>query len=265
MKMAPVEYLFLMYAMLCLAMLIAVWSVISSALKEWKERNALKRRIYIAGPMRGIRHFNFEAFDAAKQALEEDGFEVVSPADLDREEHFHPENLPDDYDWSTVPDDFSLSDAIDRDVSAIKTCSHIYMLKGWEASKGATAEKSLADWMGLTVHYQYQPPVIQAARQNSGKPEMSQLHHFRLEALAAHCTAGRLKYPDVQGQPNWRLGGKPDQEYLDAADRHLAKIVRGETYDDETGTMHAAAVAWNMLAMITNNYADAEIVEVVNA
>ena len=98
--------------------------------------------------------------------------------------------------------------------------------------------------------------MTKASRHNEGKPELSQLFHFEkgLEALAAHCAAGRDKYPDVDGVPNWTLGGKPDQEYLDAATRHLGAIVRGEVYDQETGTLHAAAVAWNMLALITLNH-----------
>ena len=98
--------------------------------------------------------------------------------------------------------------------------------------------------------------MTEASRHNEGKPELSQLFHFEkgLEALAAHCAAGRDKYPDVDGVPNWTLGGKPDQEYLDAATRHLGAIVRGEVYDQETGTLHAAAVAWNMLALITLNH-----------
>tara|TARA_R110000787_G_scaffold211213_1_gene320923 strand:+ start:201 stop:548 length:348 start_codon:yes stop_codon:yes gene_type:complete len=94
-----------------------------------------------------------------------------------------------------------------------------------------------------------------AARHNEGKPELSQLLHFKegLEALAEHCAVGRSKYPDVDGVPNWILGGKPDQEYLDAAVRHLAAIVQGEEVDPETGTLHAAAVAWNMLTLMTVN------------
>ena len=90
------------------------------------------------------------------------------------------------------------------------------------------------------------------------EPELSQLFYFKagLEALAAHCSAGRSKYPDVDGRPNWTLGGKPDQEYLDSATRHLASLVRGETHDPETHTLHAAAIAWNMLAMITLNHDD---------
>ena len=102
--------------------------------------------------------------------------------------------------------------------------------------------------------------MTEASRHNEGKPQLSQLHHFKagLEALAEHCTAGRGKYPDVDGVPNWTLGGKPDSEYLDAAERHLGAIVRGETHDVETGTLHAAAVAWNMLALITLNYEDTQ-------
>jgi hypothetical protein len=100
---------------------------------------------------------------------------------------------------------------------------------------------------------------LKAARDNTGKPQLSQLFHFKdgLNALAAHCSAGREKYPDVDGVPNWLLGGKPDQEYLDSACRHLAALVQGEHVDGETGTLHAAAVAWNMLAMVTLNYAKA--------
>ncbi|MHB1850453.1 MAG: DUF4406 domain-containing protein, partial [Acidimicrobiales bacterium] len=41
-------------------------------------------RIYIAGPMRGVKDWNFPAFDAARDLLVAAGWEVVSPADLDR-------------------------------------------------------------------------------------------------------------------------------------------------------------------------------------
>lgn len=94
----------------------------------------------------------------------------------------------------------------------------------------------------------------EALRDNSGKPELSQVLHFDLEWLADHCAAGRAKYPDTSpGVPNWTLGGKPDQEYLDSASRHLAALVRGEEYDSELGTHHAAAITWNMLALLTCN------------
>jgi len=100
---------------------------------------------------------------------------------------------------------------------------------------------------------------VEAARANSGKPELAQLLLFApaLEALAAHCTAGRAKYADrPDGQPNWTLGGKPDSEYTDAAMRHLAAFVGGARYDRETGTQHLAAVLWNIATLITMNHDD---------
>jgi hypothetical protein len=95
-------------------------------------------------------------------------------------------------------------------------------------------------------------------RDNSGKPRLSQLHHFALDHLAAHCDQGRRKYPDRdRGDgtmvPNWTIGGKPDEEYLDAIDRHLGEFVRGEIYDHELGTYVMAAIAWNALAWLTLN------------
>lgn len=112
-------------------------------------------RCYIAGPMRGIPLFNFPAFDAAKAYLAEHwGFIPVSPADLDRGAGFDPSTLPADYDWQDLQKiGFSLQDAIDRDVAELKTCEVICMLEGWQNSKGAKAEKAIAEWMGRTVLY----------------------------------------------------------------------------------------------------------------
>lgn len=98
-----------------------------------------------------------------------------------------------------------------------------------------------------------------AARNNEGKPTLGQLLHFypALVQLAAHCDAGRVKYPDLDdGRPNWTLGGKPDSEYIDAALRHLAAHVRGEELDHETGTRHLVAALWNLAAIVTLNHPD---------
>lgn len=120
--------------------------------------------IYVAGPMRGKKFFNFPAFDAAKEELERQGFSVISPADLDRAVGFDPEVLGSDYDWTDLNKcDFSLMDAIDRDVSALKKCDAIYMLRGWETSKGAIAEKALAEWMRLEVRYQDDADILEEA------------------------------------------------------------------------------------------------------
>ena len=102
-------------------------------------------------------------------------------------------------------------------------------------------------------------PSPKALRANTGKPEVSQIRFFgsALNKLAKVMMQGRLKYPDSEpGVPNWTLGGKPDSEYLDAADRHITKFVKGEHFDDEVGTHHLAHAVWNLLALLENNYPD---------
>lgn len=122
-----------------------------------------RKKIYIAGPMRGIEYFNFLSFDAASMRLHLRGFYPVSPADLDRKAGFDPFILGLDYDWNDLDScGFSLADAIDRDIAAIKECQAIYMLEGWENSKGARSEKALAEWMGLEVFYEVAEATTEA-------------------------------------------------------------------------------------------------------
>jgi len=95
-----------------------------------------------------------------------------------------------------------------------------------------------------------------ALRDNEGKAKLSQLLLFApaLKALADHCTEGRLKYADLKdGTPNWSLGGKPDEEYLDAALRHITEVVCGNEVDPESGTEHISAAIWNLMALQTLN------------
>lgn len=112
-------------------------------------------KIYIAGPMRGKKWFNFPDFDWAKECLVRAGWEVISPADLDREVGFDVKNLPPDTDWNDVSKlGFDLKAAVQRDVAAILDCDAIFMLHGWSESRGAKAEKAVAEWLGLMVFYQ---------------------------------------------------------------------------------------------------------------
>lgn len=103
-------------------------------------------RVYVAGPMRGVLHFNFPAFDAARDLGRSLGFDVVSPADIDRD------NGVDEY--APPSDGFTNADLrvfVKRDVDAILTCDAIAMLPGWKQSKGARAEHAVAEWLGLTI------------------------------------------------------------------------------------------------------------------
>jgi hypothetical protein len=111
-------------------------------------------KIYLAGPMRGIPHFNFPAFDYAAEKLRAMGFDVFSPADNDRAKStVSPELSPTgDQDELTKQTGFSLRNALADDTRFIcKEADIIALLPGWEKSKGATAEHALSVALGHTV------------------------------------------------------------------------------------------------------------------
>jgi Domain of unknown function (DUF6378)/Domain of unknown function (DUF4406) len=99
--------------------------------------------IYIAGPMRGYPRYNFDAFDAAQADLVKRGYEVISPAQMDRDVGFDP-------DCKEVSQTF-LDEAMCRDIEAIKKADGVALLPGWERSTGAQAEMWLARWRHIPV------------------------------------------------------------------------------------------------------------------
>lgn len=104
---------------------------------------------YIAGPMRGHKHFNFPQFDEARKQLNyelqyEKGIyhDVISPADIDRAA-------------SEVLIGQELVDCVYRDTMALiwmarypARCGVIF-LPGWARSVGARAEYALARWLNI--------------------------------------------------------------------------------------------------------------------
>jgi hypothetical protein len=109
------------------------------------------KRIYIAGPMRGYKHYNFPAFDAAAERLRRLGFEPVSPADADRQLGFDPMMLPDDHDWNQLPEGWDIREVAKRCCDAVIGCDGMLMLSTWDCSSGASAERQLAYWLNIPV------------------------------------------------------------------------------------------------------------------
>jgi len=101
-------------------------------------------RVYCCGPMRGYRDYNWPAFDRAKKHLQQLGYEVVSPADLDRED-----GLTCDMD----PCDIDIRERLTRAVTAQLTCDEICLIKGWPYSLGAQAELALAKAAEMGILY----------------------------------------------------------------------------------------------------------------
>lgn len=92
-------------------------------------------KAYISGPMSGLPEFNFPAFFAAADELRGAGYEPVNPADgvTDTSKH-----------WTYY---------MRRAIRLLLDADEIWMLPGWEQSKGATLEKHVAEQLSMPVRY----------------------------------------------------------------------------------------------------------------
>ncbi|QPC43477.1 DUF4406 domain-containing protein [Kaustia mangrovi] len=114
--------------------------------------------IYVAGPMRGIPEFNFPAFHAAAARLRAEGHNVFNPAERDIERHggidVSKGNAEGCEETAAKEHGFSLRQALADDTRYIcLEADAIALLPGWETSRGARAEKALADALGhVTLH-----------------------------------------------------------------------------------------------------------------
>lgn len=111
-------------------------------------------KIYIAGPMSGLKAFNFHAFDAAAEHLFAIGHEVISPAELDapefRERVMGANGTEKDLlgEWGNC---------LARDVKLITDdgVEALALLPGWWKSRGANLEAVVGLLNGLKF-FQYQ-------------------------------------------------------------------------------------------------------------
>jgi hypothetical protein len=92
-------------------------------------------RIYLAGPMSNLPDFNYPAFNAEAARLRYLGHHVENPA----------ENPP--------PPCGTWLGYMRIAVAQLVTCDEVHMLPGWELSKGANAEFTLAVSLGLKIKY----------------------------------------------------------------------------------------------------------------
>lgn len=93
------------------------------------------KTIYISGPMTGLPDLNFPAFNAAARMLRDLGHDVRNPAEVGEE----PGKSWEDY--------------MRKDLRLLCDCTHIYLLPGWEKSKGAHLELHIAHRLGMEVMF----------------------------------------------------------------------------------------------------------------
>ena len=99
----------------------------------------MKKRIYISG---AIAHHDIEerrkAFDLAERYLSMKGYDPVNP---------FKNGLPEDAHWM---------EHMRADIAKLLQCDGIYMLVGWELSKGAKLELDVASSCRIEVMFQNQ-------------------------------------------------------------------------------------------------------------
>nr|DAT58458.1 MAG TPA: protein of unknown function (DUF1937) [Caudoviricetes sp.] len=90
--------------------------------------------IYISGPMEGIEGYE-KNFKVAEEKMKEAGHEVVNPAEIDGEGMTREELLA-------------------LDLWMLEECNAIYMLKGWQQSRGANREYGFALGQHMAIMYE---------------------------------------------------------------------------------------------------------------
>ena len=86
--------------------------------------------VYISGPITGV-HEYAKAFQVAEDALVDYGHSVINPCKLPHN-HSH-----------------SWEDFMKEDLTALLKCDGIFMIAGWQESRGAKIEYELAMQLGM--------------------------------------------------------------------------------------------------------------------
>ncbi len=200
--------------------------------------------------MSGIPEFNAPAFTAFAVKYRERGWKVISPPELDME-----------------AGDFAYESCIKRDMRLLVDAGiqALYMLPGWQKSKGANLEKLLAELTGIpcfdaesgeavtetVVEKVTQTAPRQTMPRNSADrkavPLCTGVFDYFPAALAS--VARLSKHGNDKHNPgeplHWARGKSTD--HADCIARHL--VDRG-IIDADTGLSHTVEIAWRALALL---------------
>jgi hypothetical protein len=158
-------------------------------------------RLYIAGPMTGYPQFNIPAFDEMAALLREQGYDVVSPAELDDPEIRAISLLSPDGNIDTLTTHGqSFGDFLARDVKMLADdgIDSVVVLPGWAKSRGARLETFVANAIcGLDIcvvkHYKsggvslMRVPPLYLIRAWAGTDELFLTSPLHRDALNAFC------------------------------------------------------------------------------
>lgn len=97
----------------------------------------MSKRIYISGAITNNKDY-LPHFIKAHVELSEQGYTVINPV----------------YIAERLPNDLSYQEYMHIDLALLDLCDSIYLLKGWEASIGASCEYSYAQAMGHEIIFE---------------------------------------------------------------------------------------------------------------
>lgn len=163
------------------------------------------KRVYLSGPMTGLPDNNFPAFHAWAARLREQGFDVVSPAEIQEAGI-----------WEMC---------LRADIRELCTCDAIALMPGWEPSKGANLELHLAHRLGMEVmHLPLRFDLLAHLRRQidfssktfgPGARIKGVCDHIRKELVEVEQSGGSLaEWIDVvilALDGTWRSGATPEQ------------------------------------------------------
>lgn len=98
-------------------------------------------RVYISGPITGHEDHFAEAFAKAERELIALGYEAVNPVTIGIELARTLDREPEYEEYMTA------------ELAELATCQNIYLLEGWETSKGARREWEKAKELGIDPIY----------------------------------------------------------------------------------------------------------------
>ena len=213
-------------------------------------------KVYLAGPMSGIEAFNRPAFEKVAEFLRGEGFQVVSPAEVDGLDDQASQNASPDGDHSALLEPYH--SYLERDLDIIRTGNFdlIVTLDGWEKSPGANREVGFAAALGVPqvdfalydpfvgfdlpkefVPYELNPErqrqVTGGVKDNASKSRVDLIPSKPLIGVGHVLAFGAKKYKPN----NWRLGLRWS-DTLASAMRHLLAFADGEDIDPETKLPH---------------------------
>lgn len=94
----------------------------------------IDKKIYISGPMTGIHGLNYKAFSKAENMLKLKYKTVVNPHKIHRSQ------------TSLTWEEFMMAD-----ITALIECDYIYLLPGFQDSRGSKLELYIANELGIGV------------------------------------------------------------------------------------------------------------------